>query len=240
MLENESLLRNLNIMRKIITSKELNANEVPADVRKLLVDPTFEKRVVDQIAAQKPICEYIDKVQKKDCRLSESCELWFDVKFPDESQKLKRKEFKQKKEHRDSQIFDTSSLIANSFDPRFRGRKLTQEHKGRLNNWIMRNLTLNDQLMYHDFIEKLGKFSPGKLDFEDDPEMFWEHLGFVLPESENLANIALKFLSLPSSTAKIERFFSMWQHVHSKSRNRISKDKSQKLAKIYHDSKKKG
>jgi hAT family C-terminal dimerisation region len=53
-------------------------------------------------------------------------------------------------------------------------------------------------------------------------------------EFPEVSSLALKYVSLPSSTASLERVFSMWQHVHSKSRNRLSKETSEKLIFIYH------
>lgn len=56
----------------------------------------------------------------------------------------------------------------------------------------------------------------------------------VRPTHPELAKLALDHVKLPASTAALERVFSMWKFVHSKLRNRLTPDRSEKLAFIYH------
>lgn len=50
----------------------------------------------------------------------------------------------------------------------------------------------------------------------------------------SLANLALKLLKLPASSAEIERLFSEWSYVHNSIRTRLTFDKSMKLVTIYY------
>lgn len=48
------------------------------------------------------------------------------------------------------------------------------------------------------------------------------------------ADLALKLLNMPASTAQLERVFSNWSDIHWDKRNRLSEDRSKKLLSIYH------
>ncbi|KAK9730705.1 hAT family C-terminal dimerization region [Popillia japonica] len=53
-------------------------------------------------------------------------------------------------------------------------------------------------------------------------------------ECPNLAGLAIKLLKIPAASEQIERVFSSWGHVHSFSRNRLTFERSKKLAHIYY------
>jgi hypothetical protein len=240
-MENESLIRNLEFMRKIALQKDMSETDIPSNIRKLLSDLQFEEKLKLQIAIQEPICNYIDRVQARDCPLSEACELWFDIKYPQDKNKKKKssskgkeKSLSEKKAHRDDQIFDITTLISHSFDPRYRGKKFSDGQKGLVYNWALKKLNSNDLNIFYEFIEMKKNFAPGNFHFEDDPFLFWRTIKETEPDYVTVADLALQYISLPASTAQLERLFSMWQHVHSLRRNRLTQETSQNLTKVYH------
>lgn len=50
-----------------------------------------------------------------------------------------------------------------------------------------------------------------------------------------MADFALKLISIPASSAEVERVFSNWKFVHSTLRNKLEFKKSKKLVEIYYN-----
>lgn len=63
------------------------------------------------------------------------------------------------------------------------------------------------------------------------PTLWWKTYGF----ETSLAKVALKILSMPTTSASTERSFSTHGYVHSKSRNRLSNERAAKLTFIQHN-----
>jgi hAT family C-terminal dimerisation region len=207
-----------------IVSACSSIEEVPAEVKSRLFSENFIAKVREEIIIHSPVCNYIDCVQRDDCTLAESVESWMDVKIP-----LK---FQQAKMNRDKQILDTPSLISNTLHPRFRGQKLNVSQQAEVENFLLRKLEAESFREFLNFKDKKGYFS-SKLLSELPPDLFWKTIENY-PRCEHLASIALLYTSLPSSTASLERIFSMWAYVHDKSRNRINRERSRKMLFVYH------
>lgn len=81
-----------------------------------------------------------------------------------------------------------------------------------------------------DFGQKKGKFTDY---FEKalTSKVFWN---LILPESENLATLALKLTSIPASNSQIERIFHSWSTIHTSARSRLTSERSKKLAHVYY------
>ena len=60
------------------------------------------------------------------------------------------------------------------------------------------------------------------------PKNYWRHLS-SFPKTKLLSEIGFRLLSMPSSSAGVERSFSSQQRLHSNSRNRITDAKIDKL-----------
>ena len=63
------------------------------------------------------------------------------------------------------------------------------------------------------------------------PKNYWRHL-WKFPKTKLLSEIGFRLLSMPSSSAGVERSFSSQQRLHSNSRNRITDEKIDKLMRI--------
>lgn len=63
------------------------------------------------------------------------------------------------------------------------------------------------------------------------PHLFWENY-LQFPETNLLASIGCRLLSIPASSAGVERSFSYQGHFHNKSRNRLGEIKVDKIMRI--------
>ena len=63
-----------------------------------------------------------------------------------------------------------------------------------------------------------------------DPRMFWKVHGYMAPQ---LAKLAVKILNLPATSGAAERCWSPYDFIHNKRRNRLRKDRAEKLVAIF-------
>lgn len=94
---------------------------------------------------------------------------------------------------------------------------------------ILGQLDVYGQTAYLEFTQRRGRF--GKLKDDLKPEDYWALINLVHPE---LAKLGMSFTHVPASSAALERLFSQWGYVHDRIRNRLTLQKSEKLAYIYH------
>ncbi|RWS21025.1 uncharacterized protein B4U80_11953 [Leptotrombidium deliense] len=81
-----------------------------------------------------------------------------------------------------------------------------------------------------DFRERKKIFSCSLLS-TSDPNRFWKRL-VTYNSVKKLAMVACRLFSIPASSAGVERNFSIQGKVHSKDRNRLSKEKVERLMKV--------
>lgn len=205
-------------------SSSATDNEISPDVKKRLLDKDFIKKVQNEISLLSPVCEYIDNVQRTDCTLAESVEHWIQIEIPNDFQEAKKK--------RDRQVLDTPSLVSNTLHPQFRGQRLNISQQAEVEACLQQKLGIEGFQEFLDFKDQKGNFSSA-LVFALPPDLFWSTIGNY-PRCEKLSSLALLYTSLPSSTALLERIFSMWAYVHDKSRNRLDRVRSRKMLFIYH------
>lgn len=122
------------------------------------------------------------------------------------------------------------ALAAFVLDPNSDKTLLKSSDWGTINEFFMKHL--KNQGIDHliDFKEKKGVF----VEFfkrKMKAIAFWK---MVKPQCEELANLAVKILSVPSSNSQIERIFYNWSTIHTKLRNRLTSENSKKLIHIYY------
>jgi hAT family C-terminal dimerisation region len=191
-----------------------------------LYNDTFFQEVQQEIEKLEPFCKYIDLVQARDCSLATAIEEW--LKLPTVLG------WEEKKMLRDRMILTKAGLKANLLHPQYRGKSLDGSLKSQsILAFLIHLKQTTEYSKLHEFLDGSGPFfgKPELQDLENNPMLYWKTCYSYSPK---LSELALSFLSLPSSTASLERVFSMWSFVHDKSRNRLSTDKSEKLIYIYH------
>lgn len=125
-----------------------------------------------------------------------------------------------------SKVLNNVTMTANYLHPVYRGKKLTQEQRQAVTNYVFDKLDASG-------LESLRQFSENEVSFANlnRKKTFW-HFANQMGHAK-LASFAMDYLKIPSSTAQLERLFSQWAYVHSKPRNRIPDKAAAKLANIY-------
>lgn len=219
--ELQCFLNNVIYMRQ--AAEELTSNLLPDELIFRLWDEVLIESVQKEVEKLNPICNFIDAVQSRDCTLAEATHKWLQLgPIPQHHcDWLKR----------DKMICVLPAIIAYCLHPKFRGQLLTKAQKTQFEVFIYAN-GRGEQV-----IEAYKKFQRGEGLYGDfdalelKPVDYWE---LMESESSALSKIALTYISLPASTASLERIFSMWAFVHDTSRNRLTNDHSEKLLYCYH------
>lgn len=212
-------------MRTVIESyQNPPSNLISDELIGKLFDDDFVSSVQQEIEKLSPICDFIDFAQRiLHTTLSEALDKWLSLPVIEGHHKAWLR--------RDAMMCKLPVLIAYTLHPKFKGEKLPSILKKQV------NVTIYNNGKGEKAFSDLKKFLKGEAQYGDkdalnlNPEDYWE---LMQPFCEELSAIALKYSSLPSSTAPLERVFSMWSYVHSKSRNRLSAATSEKLLFIYH------
>lgn len=133
--------------------------------------------------------------------------------------------------------------VANYLDPRYRGARFQNDHARTMN--VLKALesyaqkvgvavTLEDKqrlgTQLTSFRMGLGLFSTSML-HHPVPMQYWRNY-LQFPDTNILAQVGCRLLSIPASSAGVERSFSMQGYIHNKSRNRLGEVKMDKLMRI--------
>jgi hAT family C-terminal dimerisation region len=165
----------------------------------------------------------IDKAQRKQSILGEAVQDWIELKIS--------KKHQDRKTLRDKLVFSEAAILSNVLHHKFKGKSLSFQQKATASESLRRMLHSSEEYeIFQQFLGGNGNFD--EMLFNDlSPSEFWETFSHFAP---NLSKLGLLYTSLPASTAQLERSFSQWSHVHSKSRNRLGADRSKKLFFVYH------
>jgi len=220
-------LSNISIMRdivkdKIITIKPNNLN---------LLDSQFETQLLDYILICDPICKIINKCQRSETNIADSCEDWFALDIPTDNEA-----YEKIVEARKNKVLKPIMLVANYLHPVYRGKRFMdlENNKSIVHEFLAKELNvqdLNTDTHIKAFVENTGIFAKLNKKNITSPHVYWFMAKKVHP---NLSKLAQRLLKIPASSAGIERLFSNWSFVHSDLRNRLSAERSQKLIEIYY------
>jgi hypothetical protein len=193
------------------------------DIRKILATSNILKRVDAEILSLTPLCDLIDASQRRQSNLAEAVEDWIKIKVP--------QNLKERKLLRDKLVFSEAAILSNILHHKYKASSMTFEQKALACEILRRKLqTSNEYEMFIQYLNGENMFDEILLN-DLTPFEFWETFAYQAP---NLSALGLLYTSLPASTAQLERSFSQWAHVHSKSRNRLAPERSKKLFFIYH------
>lgn len=183
-------------------------------------------KVQEELEIQDPICDMINILQKKDTNIADGADLWLKLEIPSHVTDYERSSYMKRKEMALSEV----ALAAFYLDPFKVVALLSSNQRSAARCFIsskLRGNLVNELLDFEK--ETCTKISlrsavSSSIDFWTFGEVHWP----------NLAKIAYKLLRIPASTAQLERVFSMWQHIHTNLRNRITFERSKKLMHIYY------
>lgn len=127
-------------------------------------------------------------------------------------------------------------LLAYLLHPKYRGENLNYEQKEKAIAWLQKINPLF--VTYAINFELKEKPFPDTL-FEDqviktvDANKWWRSIARVCDISNDFCKLVAHLQTCPSSSAAIERIFSNFSFVHSKTRNRLQIDRASKLVYCY-------
>lgn len=183
----------------------------------------FIHDIIGELELQDPVCAVINITQAKTSNIAD---LWLDLKIPLHLTKDEHDPYVKRK----NMVLSDIALAGFYIDPFKDKSKLSTDQRSRARTFISSKLNGNfkNELLTYESGQTLHPDIMSKISRAID---FWTFAENGLP---NLNKIALKLLSIPASTAQLERVFSMWQYLHTKVRNRLSFERSQKLMHIYY------
>lgn len=213
-------MENIEIYRDISNSD----GSIAEEIKQILNDDYFVIEVLAEIELQDPICKLINVCQAKKTSIADGAELWIDLIIPTHLSNSQQKIYCKRKEMALSDV----AVAAFYLDPFKDKHKLSRTQKKDARQFILSKLgtRFQDELLAYESENNLLLMN--KIDNRKD---FWTFSEIQMP---NLSRIATKLHRIPASTAQLERVFSMWQHIHSQLRNRLTFARSKKLMHIYY------
>lgn len=122
-------------------------------------------------------------------------------------------------------------LAANLLHPVYRGKQLTSGQKELVHDFFLEVLDERGLTSLCAFKKIESVFLTLSEKHVVEPTTFWSLVEVGHPE---LANLAMKLLYIPSSSAQLERVFSNWSWIHSSKRNKLTAERSKKLIQAYY------
>lgn len=215
-------MENLPFYKEVCTSHTEIDEEIRATV---LVDIRFPEKVQKEINIQAPICAIIRAAECKTSKLFEIAEMW-----------LAYRNDKPNGEHcsyiKDiiNQALCPLALVSFFLNPNSNKAMLKSADRSTINAFLMDRLNNVGLDQVYCYTQKQGFFQK-LFDRKMKAMTFWN---IATPDCEELAELAVKMLSIPSSNSQIERVFSNWSTIHTKLRNRLTADRSKKLIHMYY------
>jgi hypothetical protein len=243
----KSVLLNLDVLKHLCIGANSSQISLPKDLREIILMETFNSELQHICATLEPLADAIYVIESNDCSFGDSfkiyCKLWNNFEL--RSDELGIDVYKVL-EKRWKDFYHPVMPLTDILNPKHMGKNIDKRfHDTDDINRVMKQLsgseeeylkTCSQLLMFR---AKLGCFKAKelwqlvKLD-EVSPLIWWKGNGFheSCPE---LMNLAVKVLSIPASSAGVERIFSSYGHIHNKNRNRFASDHAEQLAFIYHN-----
>ena len=213
----------------------------------------FDEKIVDLIlegnlitSAQLLVEKYdqigiaLNKLQSDQCYLSDAFEVWTDLydffnKNSSDSISDVNVDFLNFME-RHKLAVSTFHMLSNTFDPRFRGKRVNQSQRKDAMNFLQKENP--------EFISELIKFTAESDNYlpelfdekalkNTNPFVWWKSFSVTNSLSQEFTSFILKLFSCVASSAGIERLFSSFGIVQSKLRNRLGIKKAAKLVTIF-------
>lgn len=203
------------------------SSELKQDI--LVNGEKLKKEATLEIKIQQPIVNLINAAQNNTINLADIADSWFKLEdqMPLSCSSNVLCHIKQRKKYALCPV----TLTAYFLDPRKDKSVLSITHKVAIERCV------NKQLKDITSLRAFGEYKEKGEHFADlgvkglDAKTFWKSISFEYPE---LSKLALRALSIPASSAEIERTFSQWKLVHTAIRNKIGPEKSEKLLAAFH------
>uniref|UniRef100_T1GPP2 HAT C-terminal dimerisation domain-containing protein n=1 Tax=Megaselia scalaris TaxID=36166 RepID=T1GPP2_MEGSC len=216
-----NLIENLEIYKQLSQDKSF---DIKPQVKLLINNAEFIKKIQTEIDIQNPICELINVCQKSSTNVGDAAKLWLNLKPHLSFNKKQKSSF----DERVKTILTDCALSSYFLNPYNDLSVLSTEHLRLITNFMIKELPGNfiDQYLEYKKLDGIFKSYKAKASNVFD---YWSLIQNRYPE---IARIALRLLKIPASSAQLERVFSAWQHQHSELRNRLNFENSTMLMHI--------
>lgn len=218
------MIHNLEAYKQIAGVR--NRNKINPNVYNLITEENFIAQVLAQIEIQNQVCKLINLFQAEDMNIADGASAWIELTIPEGLPRNLRNKYIERKKMALTEV----ALAAYYIDPYKDNNKLTSEEKFEGKTFISSRLggtSINELIAFEAESDNISSLKAKTKSAKD----FWTLAEYLMP---SLSKIAMKLLKIPASTAQIERMFSMWQHIHTKIRNRLTFERSKKLMHCYH------
>lgn len=227
----QSYIDNWHILSKVCSEQRC---ALDADVLRIVQCSDFKIQVEDYQKKLKRISIALDKVQKDDCNLGESVEIWLELKeFLTGCPECSENEFNHYQK-RFEMAMTPSHFLANLLHPLYKGERLSENQMEIAMEYVD---SLHPAVM-PEILKYKAQSSPfQKYRFKKDviqsltPQIWW--MSFQNSISEDMKLLCNQLFSAVASSAGIERMFSSFGLVHSKMRNKLGNEKAAKLTAIF-------
>lgn len=245
----ESLKENKQNIRAMAIAEELSETLSKINtVKKLMLSDDFWDKVIGFSNLLKPIAETIKIVESDTPQLSHVLNLYEKMEKQvigkiSESP-LTASEVKKVKEilkdRKEFAIYDVHK-IANLLDPQFKGCDLTPDDESFATEKIYNAAAKIPDVDEGQVLEELANYIAKQGFFSKT--FIWSSVNKLTPvawwaglcKSTALSKVAIRFLTLPTTSAAVERTFSTYSDVHSKKRNRLTNERAGKIVYIAHN-----
>lgn len=227
----ESFLVNLSKMKKVAAAChaekaiDKDATAPKPHVFKLLFDGQFVASVKETLEMLDPVAKLTNKCQQSNFSAGDAVEEWMSL-YEEGPEALRSfLDYRCKK----SDVFNITALTANYFHPIYRGQKLSQEQRDRVNDYAFEELNSDGLESKRLFTADAGIFAALNRKKFSSPTTYWH---YATEKGHGiLATFALKCLYVPSSTAPLEGLVSSW--ANRDKCNRLSFETSKKVIDVY-------
>ncbi|KAL4092430.1 hypothetical protein QTP88_026931 [Uroleucon formosanum] len=227
----QSYLENWHILSSVCSN---NRAAIDTTIIRKIEDMEMKRNAEDYFRKLKMISISLDKIQKDSCTLSDAIDVWKDLlEFFEKNCNLN--EVKKLKDRYDMAV-TPPHFLANMLDPKHNGSRLSEEESDSALQYIY-SYHPNIMAEIINYQAQCGPFKPYL--FHPDtvksisPMAWWSALF-----KRNLISVGLNILTMQlftavCSSAGIERLFSSFGFIHSKSRNCLGVEKCSKLVTIF-------
>jgi hypothetical protein len=141
----KSLLDNHQYMKQIVA---VTKKKIKPKVTELLFSDDFFEEVQQNIELHDPICNLINTCQKSDTSAADAVNLWLNLELP--------AVYKQNLKNRQEMAMNVYALCAYYLHPTYDKSKLTADHKGKINAFLLKNLNSQGIEEWDNFMTKSG------------------------------------------------------------------------------------
>lgn len=247
----KSLLVNKQIIRSMNVDEAIE-KDIKLNVKKTISSPIFWKKIEHFYCLMSPVAKWIEKIESDSPQLSVVPIIFSELKKSFEDTLKSNSILKSNEKHIMEALANRKEFCvgkihkaANILNPKFLGKTFNSDDHEDAVQFIyqlakqMISLEIDARKVISDFTHfksKTEQFSKHKeylwVAAEDTSAIDW---WAAFCSDTELSKIAVKLLSLPATSAAVERTFSIYKDVHSTKRNKLLNERASNLVFIKHN-----